>query len=237
MRRRLGLDRWLLALALTASLLAPAERGRAEDAKAPAEKPAAAEPGAKAPGAEKATVGDTENEADEQRLDAEDEKRREKREKQEQEQQKKWRAKSKEDAKEAEAQQVRTIGRRTGRFLLKAREFMMESKYDESNEVLSRLNPKRLNPYERAQVYRVQGYNAFGKQDVPTAIRLLHQAIDENILTKQDVSDILFQIAQMQMGKDHFEDAIGTLKEWFAQAEKPGAAAYFALALAYQMRI
>jgi tetratricopeptide (TPR) repeat protein len=37
----------------------------------------------------------------------------------------------------------------------------------------------------------------------------------------------------MQMGKDQFEDAIATLKEWFAQAEKPGAAAYFALAIAY----
>jgi tetratricopeptide (TPR) repeat protein len=110
---------------------------------------------------------------------------------------------------------------------------MMESKYDESNEVLGRLNPKRLNPYERAQVYRVQGYNAFGKQDVPTAVRLLHQAIDENILPKQDVSDILFQIAQMQMSKEDFEGAIASLKVWFAQEEKPGAAAYFMLAIAY----
>jgi hypothetical protein len=234
MKRRRALDPWLLALALAAWLLAPVGAVRAEEAAAP--KPAAEQKDSKAP---EAAAPDAENESEEEALDAADEKAREKKEKDE----KKWRAKSKEEQKEAEAAQARTVGRRTGRFLVKARELLMEQKYDESNEVLARLNPKRLNAYERALVDRTQGYNAYGKAqaevkagakaDLGPAVDLLHKAIDEKILPKQDVSDILFQIAQMQMGADDFEGAIATLKTWFAQEEKPGASAYFTLAIAY----
>jgi tetratricopeptide (TPR) repeat protein len=219
-----------MAIALVVWLLAPAGAVRAEDA--PAKKPNAAAQPAKAEKSSGSSAVDLDD-PEEAAKDAEDEKAREKREKQESSDSKRWRAKSKQETQEAEAAQARTVGRRTGRFLLKAREFLMEQKYDESNEVLARLNPKRLNPYERALVYRTQGYNAYGKQDVPGAVGLLHKALDEKILAKQDVSDILFQIAQMQMSKDDFEGAISTLKTWFAQEEKPGATAYFTLAIAY----
>ncbi len=239
MRRWLGQGRWLLALALIAWLLAPAVSGRAEEAGAAAPKPAAAKPEAKAPepaGAGQAAPDDALSETEEERLDKEDEKAREKKA----QEQKKWRAKTQEEAAEAELAQARQLGRRTGRFLLKARELLMAQKYDESNEVLARLNLKRLNPYERASIYRIQGYNAYGKEQIAAAVELLHKAINEKvgdteipILPKQDVSDILFQIAQMQMSKDDFEGAIASLKTWFAQEEKPGASAYFTLAIAY----
>ena len=131
----------------------------------------------------------------------------------------------------------RTMGRRTTRFITRASQLFSDKKYDESNQVLARLNPKRLNPYERAMVFKYQAYNAYGKENVPVAIDLLRKALAEKILTKQDSQDILFQIAQMQMGKDDFESAIATLKEWFAGAEKPGANAYFTLAIChYQLR-
>lgn len=238
MRRRLARGRWLPVLALVGWLLAPAGSGRAEEAGAAAPKPAAAQPEAKAAeqaGAGEAAAEDGLSEAEEEKLDAEDEKARQKKAAD----QKKWRAKSKEEAQEAEAAATRTVGRRTGRFLAKASQLFSDRKYDESNEVLARLNPKRLNPYERALVLKYQAYNAYGKEQVATAIELLHKAIGEktgtgeSILPKQDSSDILFQIAQMQMGTDRFEDAIATLKTWFATAEKPGAAAYFTLAIAY----
>jgi len=227
--RRLADGRWLLALALTAWLVAPAGAGRAADAAAPeAAKPAAeqAKPAAQEanPAAE-----EPENEAEEEKKDAEDDKKREKEEKTG----KKWRAKTPKDAKEMEEQQQRTMSRRTTRFVTKASQLFSDKKYEDSDAVLARLTPKRLNPYERAIVYKYQAYNAYGKEQVPVAIELLRKALAEKILTKQDSQDILFQIAQMQMGKDDFEAAIATLKEWFAGAEKPGAPAYFALAICY----
>jgi len=241
MRRRLALERSLIALALMAWLLAPAGVGRAEEAAAPkaADKPAAAEPAANQ---EPQAADEPENEAEEEKKDAEDEKKREKKAKEQAKDATKWHAKSKDEAQKDEMAALRTVGRRTSRFLAKAATLFTDRKYDESNEVLARLNPKRLNPYERALVYRYQAYNAYGKEQVETAVELLRKALAEKvgetpILAKDDTSDILFQIAQMQMGKDHFEDAIVTLKEWFAQAEKPGAAAYFTLAIAhYQLK-
>ena len=227
--RRVAHGRWLLALALAAWLTAPGA-GRAEDAAAPAA-PEAVKPAEEAvqPAAE-----EPENEAEEERKDAEDDKRRAEEEKGA----KKWRAKTPpKDAKEAELAMQRTMGRRTTRFITKASQLFADKKYDESEAVLARLNPKRLNNYERAMVYKYQAYNAYGKENVPTAIELLRQSLAEKILTKQDSQDILFQIAQMQMGKDDFESAIATLKEWFAGAEKPGANAYFTMAIChYQLR-
>ena len=173
------------------------------------------------------------DEAEEERKDAEDDKKRE----QEEQAAKKWRAKTPKDAEEAEMAMQRTMGRRTTRFISRASQLFADKKYDESNAVLGRLNPKRLNAYERAMVYKYQAYNAYGKEQVPNAIELLRKALAEKILTKQDSQDILFQIAQMQMGKDDFESAIATLKEWFAGSEKPGASAYFTLAIChYQLR-
>ncbi|HKA14991.1 MAG TPA: hypothetical protein VKH41_08240 [Myxococcota bacterium] len=235
MPRRLALGRSLIALALLAWLLAPAGTGRAEGGAAPkpaADKPAAAEPAANG---EPQAADEPENEAEEEKKDAEDEKRREKQahDAKKEKEKGKWHSKSKEETEKDEKAALRTLGRRTGRFLAKAAVLFQDKKYDESNEVLARLNPKRLNPYERALVYRYQAYNAYGKEQVETAVELLHKALAEDILPKDDSSDILFQIAQMQMGKDHFEDAIESLKTWFAQAEKPGAAAYFTLAIAY----
>jgi tetratricopeptide (TPR) repeat protein len=144
-----------------------------------------------------------------------------------------WRAKPEVDEAEAKLAAARTVGRRTGRFLVRAREDMLDEKYDEATAVLAKLSPKRLNPYERALVYRIQGYIFYGKQQVGPAIEHLRKALGENILPKADTTDILYQIAQMQMSQDDFEKAIETMKEWFAVVEKPSSAGYFQLAVAY----
>jgi len=225
--RHLAQGRWLLALALAAWLFAPLGAGRAEDAAKPA--PEAAKPTEAKP-ADDAAAGEPENEAEEEKKDAEDDKKRAEEEKKTG---KKWRKEMPKDAKEAELAMQRTMGRRTTRFVTKASQLFSDKKYDESDAILARLNPKRLNNYERAMVFKYQAYNAYGKEQVPVAIDLLRKALAENILPKQDTQDILFQIAQMQMGKDDFEAAVTTLKEWFAAAEKPGAPAYFALAICY----
>ena len=58
----------------------------------------------------------------------------------------------------------------------------MEQKYDESNEVLARLNPKRLNPYERALGLPIPGLQRVRQgADRRRAIELLRKAIDEKV--------------------------------------------------------
>ena len=226
-------DRWLALLAAGCLAAAPLASARAEEPAAPVQVAASDE----------GNLQDLDDPA-QKKADAEAEKREEAARK-DAEKTRKWRAKSEKDTEEQALAMQRTVGRRTGRFLLKARELLMEQKYKESNEVLARLNLKRLNNYERALVLRNQGYNAYGiatnapdgQGDVEPAIKLLRAAVAENILPKQDVSDIRFQIAQMQMSQQNYEEAIATLKEWFANEPKPSAAAYFALAIAnYQLK-
>jgi tetratricopeptide (TPR) repeat protein len=226
-----SLPRWLALLGAGLLAAAPVAPAHAQQKPAPQQKAAPADEGR--------DVQDLDDPA-QKKADAEAEKR-ENEARKEADKPKRWRAKTDKDAEEMELAMKRTVGRRTGRFLLKARELLMEQQFKESDEVLGRLNLKRLNNYERALVLRNRGYNAYGlatsspdgQGDVTPAIKLLRAAIDEDILPKQDVSDIRFQIAQMQMSQEKFEDAIATLKEWFANESKPSAAAYFALAIAY----
>ena len=144
-----------------------------------------------------------------------------------------WRAKTDEQIDEEKAAAARTVGRRTARFLVKARDAFLEQKYDEADEVLARINLKRLNPYERALVYRQQGYVAYGKGQLGPAVELLNKALAENIFTQADSTDVLYQIAQMQMSQNEFEEALATMKAWFEAVEKPSAAGYFQLAIIY----
>jgi tetratricopeptide repeat protein len=229
--------RWVALLAAAWWVGVPAALARAEEPPAPA--PVAA-------GADEGNLEDLDDPA-QKKADAEAEKREEAARK-EAEKSHKWGAKSDKETeeKEKELAMQRTVGRRTGRFLVKARELLLEQKFKESNEVLARLNMKRLNNYERALVLKNQAYNEYGiatsqakdgQGDPGPAIKLLQAAIAENILPKQDVSDIRFQIAQMQMAQQDFKAALASLQEWFANEPKPSAAAYFALAIAnYQLK-
>jgi tetratricopeptide (TPR) repeat protein len=148
-------------------------------------------------------------------------------------QSRRWRPKERSEVEEAKAAMKRQVTKRPGRVLAKAREYLVEQKYDETEKVLKKLNLRRLNEYERALTYRTYAYVAYGRQDLAGSVDYLHKTLDEQSLPIEDSSDVLFQIAQIQTQQQKYAEAVETLKNWFEVVKEPGAAGYFALALAY----
>jgi tetratricopeptide (TPR) repeat protein len=144
-----------------------------------------------------------------------------------------WRPPVRQEQEEDPAARARVVAPRTARYFNKARELLLAEQYDEAREMLSRLHPRRLNPYERALLSRLQAYVAYGKGEHDTAATLLQAALAENSLSSTDVSDVLFQIAQIQGLQQKWPEALETLQAWFQTTPTPGSAAYFQLGLAY----
>jgi tetratricopeptide (TPR) repeat protein len=144
------------------------------------------------------------------------------------EKQKRWGKKKKEKWGKTD-----TVGERTGKRLSKALELLQAEKFDEAAAELAQLRVKSLNPFERAQVYRVQAFVVYGKGNTPGALDLLSKALAENALTPEDQSNVRFQIAQLYLSEQKWPEVVKNLNEWFKTAENPNSSAYYLLAVAY----
>lgn len=129
-----------------------------------------------------------------------------------------------------------TVGERTGKRLSKALEYLQAEKFDQAAAELAQLRVKSLNPFERAQVYRVQAFVVYGKGNTAGARDLLAKALAENALTPEDQANVRFQIAQLYLSEQKWPQVVEHLNEWFKATENPNSAAYYLLAVAhYQM--
>jgi tetratricopeptide (TPR) repeat protein len=116
------------------------------------------------------------------------------------------------------------------------RELLAAERYDRAERALRKLRKTRLGDYEKAQVARLYGYVAYGKQQNAVAIEQLGKALTGDVLRRDEQADVLFQIAQIQVLEKRWADAVASLQAWFRVAEKPGAAGYYMLALAQFQR-
>ena len=132
----------------------------------------------------------------------------------------------------AEAQQ-HEVRPRNAKLLMDARAFMLAGKYDDAKRELGRLYPQHMDPYERALLYRMEGYVAYGQKDFAAAVSYLEMALDEHSLSNGDASQVLFQIAQLHASQQEWPQVVASLQRWLAINEDPGSVGYFLLARAY----
>jgi hypothetical protein len=92
------------------------------------------------------------------------------------------------------------IRARISRYLSAAAEEIDEEKPDEAEALLLKLNPKRMNPYERALVYRMLAFIAYGSAQQDKAIGYFEQVLGEEVLPLRDESKIRFSVAQLHAG-------------------------------------
>jgi len=128
---------------------------------------------------------------------------------------------------------VRTL---TQKRLNAAFEAMEEGRYDEARAKLERLNPERLNPYERALAFRFLAYAAIGQEDSAGAIRYFKKVVDQEALLINEEVTIRFSIAQIQASLEQWEEVDDTLSEWFKYVEEPNGIAYYLLAISRYQR-
>ena len=125
------------------------------------------------------------------------------------------------------------VRKRVSRYLEAAAKSVDKGDPAKAREQLESLNPKRLNPYERALVYRLLAYVAYTAADYPGAIANFEKVLAEEILPLRDESKIRFNIAQIHASLQHWREMLAALDRWERYAEAPDPLAYYLRGIAY----
>jgi tetratricopeptide (TPR) repeat protein len=140
-------------------------------------------------------------------------------------------------AEEEEGQQrasAPTIDERTGRILTTAFEAMSADNYTAAREALDGLNLERLSPYERSRVEQMYFSIDYQAEDYEGARGHMQAALASGGLTAVEASQGSYQIAQLYIQEENWVEGTKALEEWLAApTNKPSAAAYYLLAIAY----
>jgi len=128
------------------------------------------------------------------------------------------------------------IRARISRYLSKAAEEIDEEKPDEAEALLLRLDPGRMNPYERALVYRMLAFISYGNAQPEKAIGYFEQVLGEQVLPLRDESKIRFSVAQLQAGLENWAEAIRWVDTWVRYEADPDPVGFYLKAIAqYQL--
>lgn len=125
------------------------------------------------------------------------------------------------------------VQRRISRYLNAAAEELDAGDIDEANATLNRLDPKRLNPYERALVFRLKAFIAYTAGDYEETIFNFEEVLSEETLGLPAENKIRFQIAQLYAGQQQWQDTIEALKRWFRYVDVDDPLAHYLLGIAY----
>jgi tetratricopeptide (TPR) repeat protein len=106
------------------------------------------------------------------------------------------------------------------------------AKAEETLKALERRS-KRLKPYENALVYQFLGHVESGQDRYPEALVYFEKCLVLDALPIQSQLQTRFNVAQLYIVTEQFQEAVDTLKKWFEEASKPTSAAYYMLAIAY----
>jgi len=125
-----------------------------------------------------------------------------------------------------------SVGSRISRYQAAAAKASDEGRPEEALALLARLNPKRLNPYERALVHRLEAYISYAAGDYEAAIEHFQEALDEKVFPLDVDNKIRFGIAQLYASQQKWPETIEALGEWFRYADEPTPLAYYLRAIA-----
>lgn len=105
--------------------------------------------------------------------------------------------------------------------------------------ILEGINLNREKPYGRARILQFLGAFAVQEEQYGKALEYLDRAIKEDGLPPEEQLRTMFQVGQIQVMQERFDDAIKTLENWIALTSapdsptKPTAQAYYTLAVTY----
>jgi len=122
---------------------------------------------------------------------------------------------------------------RISRYLGAAAEEVDAEDPAEAKRLLHKLKPDRMNPYERALVYRLLAYVAYGAGDTEEAIENFKKVLGEEILPIRDEARIRFQIAQLYAGLQNWPEVIAWLERWLVYVESPDPLGYYLMGIAH----
>ncbi len=126
-----------------------------------------------------------------------------------------------------------TVDPRTGKKLTQAIELLQAEDYAGAAKVLKSFNLNRLNDYEQALVQQTSGYVAASQENFAEAASRFDAALDLEALPEGAQVSTRFNLAQIYMMLERWDDAIATFNKWFQEVETPNSIGFYMLAVAY----
>jgi tetratricopeptide (TPR) repeat protein len=122
---------------------------------------------------------------------------------------------------------------RISRYLSAAAEAVDAGNPQEAKQLLLKLRPSRLNPYERALVYRLVAYVAYGTNDYEEAVEYFVKVLEEEVLPIRDEAKVRFNIAQLYAALQRWSEVIAWLNRWLLYSEDPDPLGFYLMGIAY----
>jgi len=121
----------------------------------------------------------------------------------------------------------------TSKRLTGAMKALGDGRYVEAREILSHINPSRLNPFAASRVEQLYASIEQADDKYAAARQHLLAAVATGGLSADEASTARFQIAQFSLALQDWRQGIDDLKEWFATTAQPTSVAYYLLGAAY----
>ena len=125
------------------------------------------------------------------------------------------------------------LGQRVQRYLEAAGQLAEEEKAEEADALLTHLQDSRLNPLEKAYVFRLAGFIAYSAGNPEVAIDYFKRALELRAIPVREESSLRYGIAQLTMGLGDWAEALRWFKSWLSYTRKPDPNGYFVMSIAY----
>ena len=118
---------------------------------------------------------------------------------------------------------TQTLSKKVGKEFIKAQEFLADDKPDESLKILEELlSNQELSIFERANIYRLQGYVYAEKEDYQKSVEPFQKSLSYNVLAPQDQLNLQFGIAQIYLAMDQWGNGLYEILDWFKNYKSSG---------------
>jgi len=125
------------------------------------------------------------------------------------------------------------IDQATGKKLNAAIELLNADKFAEAKAILAQMDNERMSPYENSRVFQMLASVANAEGDNDAARRHLEASIASGGLNDEEISQARFQIAQLYIMVERWQDGLRALQTWLATATNPNSSAYYLLAIVH----
>jgi tetratricopeptide (TPR) repeat protein len=107
-------------------------------------------------------------------------------------------------------------------------------RYDEAERALDQLaRRRRLTLHEQALIWQAYGYVHAGRDRAQQAVEAFEKCLALQAMPATTERSLRYNLAQLHVTLEQYDQAIIELNEWFAETEAPAADAYYLLAIAY----
>ena len=125
------------------------------------------------------------------------------------------------------------LGAAVGKQINDAIELLNAKNRGGAKAAIGKLKLENLSPFERSRVEQILASIDNDSENFGGAAQHLAAALEAGGLTGDEALQVKFQIAQLYLAQDKWQDGAAALEEWFKVAPTPNAAAYYMLAMAY----